>query len=149
MAQQLPIMESFLTIQGEGFHSGKPAYFIRTGGCDVGCVWCDVKESWDAEKHPLKDVQVLQEEALVNHSDWVVLTGGEPAMYDLGPLVQKLQRSCSCMDTVNVVSARLISTHVVRVKQLIKTIKTKLINSKKQDICLPYYRRARVTQIKK
>lgn len=90
MAQQLPIMESFLTIQGEGFHSGKPAYFIRTGGCDVGCVWCDVKESWDAKKHPSKSIDLLQEEAQENQSEWVVLTGGEPAMYNLDPLVEKL-----------------------------------------------------------
>ena len=48
----LPVMEAFYTIQGEGFHQGKAAYFIRLGGCDVGCVWCDVKESWDASKHP-------------------------------------------------------------------------------------------------
>ncbi len=91
MAEHLPIMESFLTIQGEGFHSGKPAFFIRTGGCDVGCVWCDVKDSWDAEKHPsqnINDLKILAEE---NDSEWIVLTGGEPAMYELSPLVKALK----------------------------------------------------------
>ena len=91
MAQELPIMESFLTIQGEGYHSGKPAFFIRTGGCDVGCVWCDVKESWDAANHPLQNVIALQKLSLENESEWVVLTGGEPAMYKLTPLVLKLK----------------------------------------------------------
>ena len=91
MAQELPIMESFLTIQGEGYHSGKPAFFIRTGGCDVGCVWCDVKESWDAANHPLQNVTALQKLSFENKSEWVVLTGGEPAMYKLTPLVLKLK----------------------------------------------------------
>ena len=91
MAQELPIMESFLTIQGEGYHSGKPAFFIRTGGCDVGCSWCDVKESWDAENHPLQNITSLQKLSLENESEWVVLTGGEPAMYQLTPLVIKLK----------------------------------------------------------
>jgi len=84
-------MESFLTIQGEGYHSGKPAFFIRTGGCDVGCVWCDVKESWNAENHPVQHVTALQKLSLENESEWVVLTGGEPAMYKLQPLVGKLK----------------------------------------------------------
>ena len=91
MAQELPIMESFLTIQGEGYHSGKPAFFIRTGGCDVGCSWCDVKESWEAENHPLQNISTLQKLSIENESEWVVLTGGEPAMYKLTPLVRKLQ----------------------------------------------------------
>ncbi|MBL6667046.1 MAG: 7-carboxy-7-deazaguanine synthase QueE [Crocinitomicaceae bacterium TMED16] len=91
MGQELPIMESFLTIQGEGYHSGKPAFFIRTGGCDVGCVWCDVKESWNAENHPVQHVTALQKLSLENESEWVVLTGGEPAMYKLQPLVGKLK----------------------------------------------------------
>ena len=91
MAQELPIMECFLTIQGEGYHSGKPAFFIRTGGCNVGCSWCDVKESWDAENHPLQNITSLQKLSLENESEWVVLTGGEPAMYKLTPLVIKLK----------------------------------------------------------
>ena len=66
----LPVMEHFYTLQGEGFHQGKAAYFIRLGGCDVGCVWCDVKESWDAEKHPKYEVGSLKSEVkhLVNNS---------------------------------------------------------------------------------
>tara|TARA_Y100001933_G_scaffold120233_1_gene120232 strand:- start:126 stop:728 length:603 start_codon:yes stop_codon:yes gene_type:complete len=91
MAQELPIMESFLTIQGEGYHSGKPAFFIRTGGCEVGCSWCDVKESWEAENHPLQNISTLQKLSIENESEWVVLTGGEPAMYELTPLVRKLK----------------------------------------------------------
>ena len=59
----LPVVESFYTIQGEGFHQGKAAYFIRLGGCDVGCFWCDVKESWDASKHPIKTINEIVEEA--------------------------------------------------------------------------------------
>ncbi len=85
-----PIMEHFYTIQGEGFHSGRPAYFIRTGGCDVGCVWCDVKESWNAADHSpmhLTDIiQVIKESAC----NFVVITGGEPAMYELSVLVNAL-----------------------------------------------------------
>ena len=91
MAEELPIMESFLTIQGEGYHSGKPAFFIRTGGCEVGCSWCDVKESWEAENHPLQNISTLQKLSIENESEWVVLTGGEPAMYELTPLVRKLK----------------------------------------------------------
>src|ERR1700741_5236122 len=79
----LPLMEEFYTIQGEGFHSGKAAYFIRVGGCDVGCHWCDVKESWNAELHPLTSVDQIVENALKFPSKAVVVTGGEPAMYDL------------------------------------------------------------------
>jgi len=63
----LPVMESFYTIQGEGFHQGKAAYFIRLGGCDVGCVWCDVKESWDAKKHPEYSIDEIIEKALAKH----------------------------------------------------------------------------------
>ena len=61
-AKQLPVMEYFYTLQGEGFHQGRAAYFIRLGGCDVGCVWCDVKDSWDASKHPLQTVEFLVSE---------------------------------------------------------------------------------------
>lgn len=90
-----PVMESFYTIQGEGFYQGKAAYFIRLGGCDVGCVWCDVKESWDASAHPHKTVGSIVAGALeaVNHQSEnviVVITGGEPLMYDLYPLTQAL-----------------------------------------------------------
>lgn len=83
-------MEQFYTIQGEGYHSGKPAYFIRTGGCDVGCVWCDVKESWDADKHPQTDVEDLAQSADRSGGKFTVITGGEPAMYDLNPITKAL-----------------------------------------------------------
>lgn len=83
-------MESFHTIQGEGFHSGSSAYFIRLGGCDVGCVWCDVKESWDAAAHPLTEIGELAEMAVRSQAEMAVVTGGEPLMYDLKPLTNAL-----------------------------------------------------------
>jgi len=84
-------MEHFATLQGEGFHAGKPAYFIRTGGCDVGCHWCDVKESWPGDGHVPMNVNELQEEAQQHDMDIVVVTGGEPTMYDLEPLTAGLR----------------------------------------------------------
>jgi 7-carboxy-7-deazaguanine synthase len=84
-------MEEFYTIQGEGFHSGKAAYFIRLGGCDVGCHWCDVKESWDAELHPLTPVDEIVHKAMQHPGKAVVVTGGEPLLYELGPLTKALQ----------------------------------------------------------
>lgn len=89
--QQLPVMEHFYTIQGEGFHQGRPAYFIRLGGCDVGCVWCDVKDSWDAGRHPLQSIDTLA--ALVEnaHAPLAVITGGEPLMHNLDALTSALQ----------------------------------------------------------
>ena len=82
-AEVLPLMEDFYTIQGEGFYQGHAAYFIRLGGCDVGCVWCDVKESWDASAHPLVHVDELCEKAKLSGTEIAVITGGEPVMYDL------------------------------------------------------------------
>ena len=87
----LPVMESFYTIQGEGFHSGKAAFFIRLGGCDVGCHWCDVKESWDASIHPLTPIQTIVSQALEHPSKAVVITGGEPLLYNLTPLTAALK----------------------------------------------------------
>ena len=78
-----PVMEYFYSIKGEGVYTGQSAFFIRLGGCDVGCVWCDVKDSWDADKHPLKSIDFLLAEALKYPSRILILTGGEPAMYDL------------------------------------------------------------------
>ncbi|PCJ63725.1 MAG: 7-carboxy-7-deazaguanine synthase QueE [Bacteroidetes bacterium] len=80
---EFPVMEYFYSIQGEGVYAGQSAFFIRLGGCDVGCVWCDVKDSWDAEKHPLKSIDFLVTEAKKHPSRILILTGGEPAMYDL------------------------------------------------------------------
>lgn len=85
-----PLMEQFYTIQGEGYHQGKAAYFIRLAGCDVGCVWCDVKESWDKDKHPLSSVEDIVFQVLSTPARIVVITGGEPFMYDLDPLIQAL-----------------------------------------------------------
>lgn len=89
--QRLPLMESFYTIQGEGFYQGYAAYFIRLGGCEVGCVWCDVKESWDAAAHPLVPVEEMVKEAKASGTSLVVITGGEPAMYDLDELTTAIQ----------------------------------------------------------
>jgi 7-carboxy-7-deazaguanine synthase len=87
----LPIMEHFYTIQGEGFHQGRAAYFIRLGGCDVGCVWCDVKDSWDASKHPLLSIEFLVSEVKKTNAKLVVITGGEPLMHNLDELTKALQ----------------------------------------------------------
>src|SRR5215831_14373282 len=87
----LPVMEHFYTLQGEGFHQGKAAYFIRLGGCDVGCVWCDVKESWDADKHPKYEVGSLISQVQKTRAEIVVITGGEPLMHDLNELTRQLR----------------------------------------------------------
>jgi len=86
-------MEHFYTLQGEGFYSGQAAYFIRLGGCDVGCVWCDVKESWDADKHPKMSTEEIVNKALKFPGRIAVITGGEPCMHNLGPLCDELQKS--------------------------------------------------------
>lgn len=87
----LPVMETFYTVQGEGAYAGHPAYFIRLAGCDVGCVWCDVKESWNAEDHPIMEVDVLVQQIVDTSAPLVVVTGGEPTMYDLSYLTAKLK----------------------------------------------------------
>ena len=86
----LPLMEEFYTIQGEGFHTGTAAYFIRVGGCDVGCHWCDVKESWNAELHPPTNTDVIVENAAKN-AKTIVVTGGETLTWDMNPLTTKLK----------------------------------------------------------
>ncbi|MFN3782846.1 MAG: 7-carboxy-7-deazaguanine synthase QueE [Spirosomataceae bacterium] len=91
VVDKLPVMESFYTLQGEGMHQGKAAYFIRLGGCEVGCVWCDVKESWDAQAHPSYSVEEIIEKAEVFPGRLAVITGGEPLMYQLDELTKKLQ----------------------------------------------------------
>jgi 7-carboxy-7-deazaguanine synthase len=87
----LPLMEDFYTIQGEGSFQGHAAYFIRLGGCDVGCVWCDVKESWQADVHPRTEVRDMARRAGASGALRVVVTGGEPVMYDLDPLTFELK----------------------------------------------------------
>ena len=89
----LPVMEHFYTLQGEGFHQGKAAYFIRLGGCDVGCVWCDVKDSWDVNKHPKLKIENLKLRISETPAEIVVITGGEPLMHNLGELTKELQQS--------------------------------------------------------
>jgi organic radical activating enzyme len=86
-------MEHFYTLQGEGFHQGKAAYFIRLGGCDVGCVWCDVKDSWDAGKHPLLKIEGLLFTIKQTPAEIVVITGGEPLMHDLTYLTEQLHKA--------------------------------------------------------
>ena len=85
-------MEDFYTIQGEGFFQGTAAYFIRLGGCDVGCVWCDVKDSWDVNAHPKVNISSIAEKAKASGSKIAVVTGGEPSMHDLTLLTQELKQ---------------------------------------------------------
>ncbi len=89
----LPLMEEFYTIQGEGHFQGHAAYFIRLGGCDVGCVWCDVKESWPIKAHPKKSVDEMATSAKATGAPIAVVTGGEPCMHDLQGLTRALQGS--------------------------------------------------------
>ena len=89
----LSVMEHFYTLQGEGFHQGRAAYFIRLGGCDVGCVWCDVKDSWDADKHPKYSIEQLVTEVKKTPTQLVVITGGEPLMHNLDELTTALKAS--------------------------------------------------------
>lgn len=89
---EYPVMEHFLTIQGEGFYTGRPAYFIRTAGCDVQCWWCDVKDSWDGDKHPKLRAGMLADAAKQSNAPFVVITGGEPLLHNLDPLTKSLHR---------------------------------------------------------
>ena len=86
-------MEMFYTLQGEGYHQGKAAYFIRLAGCDVGCVWCDVKESWDASKHPVFSVEEIVSNALAHPARLAIITGGEPLLYNLDALTTALKKA--------------------------------------------------------
>ena len=88
--EMLPLMEEFYTIQGEGFHKGTAAYFVRIGGCDVGCHWCDVKESWNAETHPPTNIKQIVANAS-RYSDTIVITGGEPLTWNMLPLTEALK----------------------------------------------------------
>ena len=87
----LPVMEAFYTLQGEGAYTGRAAYFIRLGGCDVGCHWCDVKESWDADAHPKLTIDTIVQGALQYPGRMAVITGGEPLMHNLTTLTSALQ----------------------------------------------------------
>jgi len=90
--RKLPLVEEFYTIQGEGFNSGKPAYFIRIGGCDIGCSWCDTKFSWNSELHPLVETDQIIKNVLSSPARSIVVTGGEPLMYNLDYLCSELKR---------------------------------------------------------
>ena len=92
-ASTLPVMEHFYTLQGEGFHQGRPAYFIRLGGCDVGCVWCDVKDSWDATKHPQISINELTDIVRNTEAEIVVITGGEPLLHNLDHFTITLKKA--------------------------------------------------------
>ncbi|WP_246185961.1 7-carboxy-7-deazaguanine synthase QueE [Phnomibacter ginsenosidimutans] len=89
----LPVMEAFYTLQGEGYHTGRAAYFIRLGGCDVGCVWCDVKDSWDASKHPQQSITDIVSAAASFPGRMAVITGGEPLMHNLDALTAALHEA--------------------------------------------------------
>lgn len=91
-SKELPLMESFYTIQGEGFYSGKAAYFIRLGGCDVGCHWCDVKESWDISQWPAVAIEEIVGSAAAHPARLAVITGGEPLMHNLDELCESLHQ---------------------------------------------------------
>lgn len=84
-------MEMFYSLQGEGFHQGRAAFFIRLAGCDVGCVWCDVKESWDASKHPTLNIEEIVAAAKAHPGRLAIVTGGEPLLYNLDPLTTALK----------------------------------------------------------
>lgn len=86
-----PVMEMFYSLQGEGFHQGRAAFFIRLAGCDVGCVWCDVKESWDASKHPTLNIEEIVAAAKAHPGRLAIVTGGEPLLYNLDPLTTALK----------------------------------------------------------
>ncbi|HEX6982201.1 MAG TPA: 7-carboxy-7-deazaguanine synthase QueE [Balneolaceae bacterium] len=92
-AIEYPLMEDFYTIQGEGVHTGRPAYFIRTAGCDVNCWWCDVQESWDESAHPKKSVKEIVRSAKDSGAPFAVITGGEPLLHDLDPLTLQLKQA--------------------------------------------------------
>ena len=87
----LPLVEDFYTIQGEGFHTGKPAYFIRLGGCDVGCKWCDAKYTWNPKLYPPTNIEVVVERAVACKAQSIVITGGEPLLYPLECLTEQLK----------------------------------------------------------
>lgn len=109
--ERLPVMESFYTIQGEGAHTGKAAYFIRLAGCDVGCTWCDVKESWAVTEGQWTDVDSIVMEVIKHPTKTIVITGGEPCMYDLAHLLQELKKN-SCISHLETSGAYMLQGQV-------------------------------------
>ena len=122
--KMLPVMEHFYTIQGEGFHAGRAAYFIRLAGCDVGCHWCDVKESWDASLHPVLDMEELAQTA-AKHCKTITITGGEPLMWNLEFLTQKL-KELGCTIHIETSGSHPLSGHLDRITLSPKKIKQPL-----------------------
>lgn len=123
-----PIMEHFYTIQGEGFHTGSAAYFIRTAGCDVQCWWCDVKDSWDGSKHPKMTVGQLVQEVNTSRASKVVITGGEPLVHDLDPLTQML-KELGCQIHIETSGSSQLSGHLDWVTLSPKRFKKPLIEA--------------------
>lgn len=93
ISSKLPVMEHFYSVQGEGFHQGRAAYFVRLGGCDVGCVWCDVKESWDVDAHPKMEIDEIISTIKNTQTDFAVITGGEPLMHNCEELTAALSKN--------------------------------------------------------
>ena len=91
--QKLPLIDEFYTVQGEAFHTGRAAYFIRIGGCDIGCRWCDTKISWSFDVHRLVSVDEIVANVLKYNADTIVVTGGEPTLYELTPLCEAMQKN--------------------------------------------------------
>ena len=89
---RLPLAEEFYSIQGEGCNTGRAAYFIRIGGCDIGCSWCDTKFAWNADLHPSVDINVIVDNVIAAGADSVVVTGGEPLMWNMSPLCDLLKK---------------------------------------------------------
>jgi 7-carboxy-7-deazaguanine synthase len=110
MNDQLPVMEHFYTIQGEGFHQGRAAYFVRLGGCDVGCTWCDVKDSWDVDRHPLMKIEEIVRHVKQSNAKLAVITGGEPLMHNLDNLTRAL-RSAGIETNIETSGAYPLSGH--------------------------------------
>lgn len=94
--EKLPLVEEFYSVQGEGFHTGKAAYFIRLGGCDVGCAWCDTRFAWDPDLHPMVSTDEIVNRVISSGADSVVVTGGEPLMWNLDKLCERLKRNNIC-----------------------------------------------------
>ena len=122
--KMLPVMEHFYTIQGEGFHAGRAAYFIRLAGCDVGCHWCDVKESWDASLHPVLDMEELAQTA-AKHCKTIIITGGEPLMWNLEFLTKKL-KELGCTIHIETSGSHPLSGHLDWITLSPKTVKQPL-----------------------
>ncbi len=93
---KLPLVEEFYSLQGEGYHTGKAAYFVRLGGCDVGCSWCDSRFAWDKDMHPMEDTDSIIASVLGSGADSVVVTGGEPLMWNLDYLCSQLKQNKIC-----------------------------------------------------